>query len=374
MNSQQQKYLRQPLIKMVVTSNQAQVLKVPTVQHKPIIKLTQIQLKAIIAATNQPNQIVQSSTVANSQNSPLSIEKACGLFNEVEFDSIEHSDPIENTTMEFNDLITSSNELTLENNLMVANTNANSNESKFAKKLNNLNMKLNLVQQPTPVFRKLDDSILDLKLTEDEWSKLITPGTEKLCYQFIQNNSAQLDLNECFDFDKLEDMLNLTPQAFNRLEENPFVNANSANVNLSSSFEVAKNSLIVGNAAFDHVYSSNDKRKASSLDEDTQDSIISSTYTNSDNGKSQKKQRTRGIYRLDDVTNEEEMHNYLERRKKNNVSSKVSRANKKYHYKEMDAKSNIFEVENERLRKKIIKLEEINKLIKDELMEKIVSK
>jgi hypothetical protein len=276
--------------------------------------------------------------------------------------------------MEFNDLITSSNELTLEKNLMVANTNANSNESKFAKKLNNLNMKLNLVQQPTPVFRKLDDSILDLKLTEDEWSKLITPGTEKLCYQFIQNNSAQLDLNECFDFDKLEDMLNLTPQAFNRLEENPFVNANSANVNLSSSFEVAKNSLTVGNAAFDHVYSSNDKRKASSLDEDTQDSIISSTYTNSDNGKSQKKQRTRGIYRLDDVTNEEEMHNYLERRKKNNVSSKVSRANKKYHYKEMDAKSNIFEVENERLRKKIIKLEEINKLIKDELMEKIVSK
>ena len=369
MNSQQQKYSRQPLVKMVVTSNQAQLLKVPTVQHKPIIKLTHVQLQAIIAATHQPNQIVQSSTVTNSQNSPLSIEKACGLFNEVEFDSIEHSDPIENTTMEFNDLITSSNELTLENNLMVANTNANSNESKFAKKLNNLNMKLNLVQQPTPVFRKLDESILDLKLTEDEWSKLITPGTEKLCYQFIHNNSAQLDLNECFDFDKLEDMLNLTPQAFNRLEENPFVNANSANVNLSSSVEVPKNILTL-----DHVYSSSDKRKALSLDEDTQDSIISSTNTSSDNGKPLKKQRTRGIYRLDDVTNEEEMQNYLERRKKNNVSSKVSRANKKYHYKEMDFKSNVLEVENERLRKKIVKLEEINKLIKDELMEKIVSK
>ena len=89
---------------------------------------------------------------------------------------------------------------------------------------------------------------------------------------------------------------------------------------------------------------------------------------------SSKRQRTKGIYRARDVTNPAELDNYLERRKKNNISSKISRANKKNYYSEMEAKSRAIEDENARLALKINKVDHVNKIMKEYLKEAFVSK
>ncbi|CAF0870581.1 unnamed protein product [Brachionus calyciflorus] len=83
----------------------------------------------------------------------------------------------------------------------------------------------------------------------------------------------------------------------------------------------------------------------------------------------QKKKRKRNVYRADDITNEEDLMNYLERRKKNNISSKFSRANKKRYYNELDSRCDQLEVENDYLRRKQIKLEKLNAYLKDYLVE-----
>lgn len=82
-----------------------------------------------------------------------------------------------------------------------------------------------------------------------------------------------------------------------------------------------------------------------------------------------RKRRKKNVYRADDITNEDDLVNYLERRKKNNLSSKCSRANKKKYYNELDTKSNSLEIENEFLRKKQTKLEQLNEFLKDYLVE-----
>lgn len=83
----------------------------------------------------------------------------------------------------------------------------------------------------------------------------------------------------------------------------------------------------------------------------------------------EKKRRKRNVYRAEDITNEEDLINYLERRKKNNISSKCSRANKKRYYNELDSKCDQLEAENEHLRKKQSKLERLNAFLKDYLVE-----
>ncbi|RNA33362.1 hypothetical protein BpHYR1_000337 [Brachionus plicatilis] len=83
----------------------------------------------------------------------------------------------------------------------------------------------------------------------------------------------------------------------------------------------------------------------------------------------EKRRRKKNVYRAEDISNEEDLINYLERRKKNNISSKCSRANKKRYYNELDSKCDQLEEENEFLRKKQTKLERLNVLLKDYLVE-----
>lgn len=82
-----------------------------------------------------------------------------------------------------------------------------------------------------------------------------------------------------------------------------------------------------------------------------------------------RKRRKKNVYRAEDITNEEDLVNYLERRKKNNFSSKCSRANKKKYYNELDANCDNLEIENEVLKKKQAKLIQINELLKEYLVE-----
>lgn len=62
---------------------------------------------------------------------------------------------------------------------------------------------------------------------------------------------------------------------------------------------------------------------------------------------------------------------YFERRKKNNVASKRSRETRKHHFIEMEAQADHLEEENERLRKRIEKLEQLTKQMKDVLVKRL---
>jgi hypothetical protein len=136
------------------------------------------------------------------------------------------------------------------------------------------------------------------------------------------------------------------------------------------------------NVMLDHDYSSKRKSDISFDDEEssfTQDSFGSSMLTPSSSvftstSSPSKKKRTRGIYRADDIKTQDDLANYLERRKKNNISSKVSRANKKSYYNEMEARSNYLTEQNKKLQDKSKLLEQVNKAIKEYLIEQFNSK
>ena len=119
----------------------------------------------------------------------------------------------------------------------------------------------------------------------------------------------------------------------------------------------------------DHAYS--EKRRLSTAflngDEESQltQSSISLSFSTDLETQAVKKRRSRGIYRADDVTNDEELSNYLERRKKNNVSSKASRANKRCYYNEMGTRSEQLKTENERFNAQIVLSDKIIQLYKD---------
>ncbi|RNA34247.1 hypothetical protein BpHYR1_008802, partial [Brachionus plicatilis] len=89
--------------------------------------------------------------------------------------------------------------------------------------------------------------------------------------------------------------------------------------------------------------------------------------------KSKKKQRTKGIYRAKDVKSEQDFMNYIERRLKNNKSSKISRSNKKTIYNQMDQKSDQLEADNHLLKDKIEKLQINISLLKTYLISNINS-
>ena len=222
-------------------------------------------------------------------------------------------------------------------------------------------------------------------LMEDNIQELIriTPETEKLYCQFIQSiPSAQLQVGSGSSFLMSDDfgteesfeklILNMSSQILD--ESNNNNNNNNKNVFLTQ--PVVDEEQLRPLVQQEHDYSAAKKRKVSyaSLDESlTNDSFSSSMTDNSTSlsKRNSKSQRPRGIYRYDDVTNDEELQNYLERRKKNNISSKVSRANKKKAYDQMDYRFDELEKSNERLRKKIVEAEKINKIIKDLLVEKV---
>lgn len=191
----------------------------------------------------------------------------------------------------------------------------------------------------------------------------VTPDTEKIYQKFIESiPTAQLQVGETplsmfsgteVDFENL--ILGYTSTLNN-------------DVNLNKTSE-AEQSLKLEEISLDHQYEKKRKLSDNCFEESmTNDSFSSSL--NSSCAKRPKNTRPRGIYRADDITNESDLQNYIERRKKNNISSKVSRANKKNAYKQMDCKCTELERDNIRLRNKIDNLEKLTKTIREYLLEK----
>lgn len=205
-----------------------------------------------------------------------------------------------------------------------------------------------------------------------------TQGTENMFNQFIDSiPSPQLQLQLDLDTDAQAPNFELLDQHFGCSDVNfeKLILGCTPTPKIEETMEtnLLFKTPIQGN---DHEYSSNKRTFSESFFEDSLDSsAASSVFGDSLSSdllakRGLKNQRTRGIYRADDVTNPEELNNYLERRKKNNISSKISRANKKRNYNDMDYKCDELERSNCSLAKKIIDLEKLNKVIKDMLVEK----
>lgn len=312
------------------------------------------------------------------------LEKPCGLFNPFE-ETLE--DNIQDDI--FMDMLLENEPNHRENDLSFnENMNPDSDQklplkktSKFAKKVKDLNMKINIPSQPAISALATVNSIENLSpmVPGIQDQTKLTSETEKMFNQFIQEiPSAQLQLDadaQAPNFELLDDHFG-TQENFEKLilgctllPEMPI-----AEVDDQSSkdlFQMPVDPDVYATVQTDHEYTSS-KRKLSwsSLDDSLNDSVFLDSFSSESSQKKTKCQRTRGIYRIDDVTNEEELNNYLERRKKNNISSKVSRANKKKAYIDMDVKCAELDKNNERLKSKIVELERLNKIIKDMLVEK----
>ncbi len=230
-----------------------------------------------------------------------------------------------------------------------------------------------------------------LKLDDDDYKLLITPNTEKLCLQFINSIPTQQQQSHADD-DSMHTPVNLsaflTPQL---ITLNPFSIELAASSTaqslithqdrvepppqLDQHFSTPQGLLT--NVTLDHDYTSDRKRKISyAHDDSTLDSTFAESMTSSSSRattdtNTNKKKRTKGVYRKQDVTNETELQSYLERRKKNNVSSKQSRLAKKNLNQSMDERADQIERDNERLKLAIEKLEGLTKLMKDVLLERL---
>jgi hypothetical protein len=254
--------------------------------------------------------------------------------------------------------------------------------------LSQMNLKIQVPprQLQSIELNSADKNLLSMDFLNDpEVNKLITPKTERMCMKllhYLPTNSNQpstriITNDQITQIFAENDLAKLVDEQMSTTQ-NPFVSEMSANLSLNApgklaTAEAPKNNE---NVNLDHGYFARQagKRKLSELDEDnsmscenSQDSFASS-LTVSKSGESKKK-RTRGIYRADDVTNEEEYKNYLERRKKNNISSKVSRANKKQMLNQMDVKADQLEKRNEDLKEKSKKLQEMIEIVKKELFQ-----
>jgi hypothetical protein len=293
-----------------------------------------------------------------------------------------------------------------------------------------MNLKIKLPSQTdigslTAELKTADKDLLELNLNleDEDMKKLITPNTEKACFQLFHSiptsslipaasTSSQTQMQQqqqvtainsqipsahIFTNDQIFQMLGLnetdlakivySPQIKkNQINQNPFLNEMSAHLKLNQpnnqTFKKEPTTVALNNnnIALDHGYTSacdSQKRKYSlcmDFDDNSQQSFSQDSYgsafTNESSNQS-KKRRTKGIYRAEDVTNVDEFYNYLERRKKNNISSKISRSNKKNLYHHMDQKADQFSDENKMLKGRISKLEHINETIKKELIEMV---
>lgn len=180
-----------------------------------------------------------------------------------------------------------------------------------------------------------------LDFDDEQLKFLMTPSTEKLCFEFIQSPDQQ-------------NIGHFVDDELSRLD----------------------NETKLDNVLVDHDYAiASKKRKISEPAEDVTPSGSQKTdgvFKAPDSApvKAAKKQRTRGIYRADDVKSNDDLQNYLERRRKNNISSKASRQTKKHQYVEMDAKSEKLEKENDKLRQAADEFEDVIRIFKDALLEK----
>lgn len=83
---------------------------------------------------------------------------------------------------------------------------------------------------------------------------------------------------------------------------------------------------------------------------------------------SSKSKRSRNVNRAKDIQSSDDLSYYLERRRKNNEASKVSRAVRRQRFDDMDRKCAEYERVNEELRKKISTLETVTKNLKSGLI------
>lgn len=358
---------------------------------KKILRLSSNQVLKQISnsqITNKPSVEQPTWTYVNDGHSLLGLEKPCGLFNPIESDVIQNSDKDDELMMELLGMNFSHDDMpfidnnNIENQLFNENMNPadlnnnilepkqpNKKISKFSKKVQDLNMKINIPSRQVLTSVGSVESVK--KLTPDESYNLteISSDTEKMYSQFIQSiptDQLELPIEEtpAINYDLLDQFG--TEENFEKL------------IRGFPSSEVTKlNDPFMNKDKLDHDYSINVKKRKFSEDSVFDDSMTNDSFSSSsvftESFKSNKSKRTRGIYRADDVTNEEERVNYLERRKKNNISSKISRANKKKTYSEMDSKCYELDRSNKRLEIKIQKLEKVNKIIKEFLVEKFTS-
>lgn len=379
---------------------------------KKIIRLSSNQVLQQVFSNSQNianTKNVEPQTFFHQDMTLRGVEKACGLFNPLDIIlediSIENYD-IENQKQEalLMDLLDMPNFLdeSIENDLFFENENMNPidhfsdsqkpqrNISKFAKKVQDLNLKINIPSQQTmnTSFGSADsiknNKITPILPTVTKDINEITPETEKMYMQFIQSiPGAQLQINQGALGSNFT-TITTPPINFEFLDEFGTEENFQKLILGCTSDKIIPAEPLKPIVHTDHEYISvsnlnkDNKRKLSTDNffDDSCDSFSSSIFTDSLSSSNSlaKKSRTRGIYRADDVTNEKELQNYLERRKKNNISSKVSRSNKKKSYSEMDSKCDEYEKNNKRLETKIIELEHLNKVIKEFLVERFTQK
>lgn len=334
-------------------------LKIQTIQTKTILKVTPAQLQSLIQPPKKQSDQTTPihSAVWKDNIVPRSQERVCGLFNQ--------------ETVQIKDTGT----LNM-NNLTTNNSNQN-NLSKFAKRKSEAKLHINLNSQTMPQNQTQNDN--DFNLDLDDLQLTITPETQKECLAFFKTMPSPTLDSTLFMEDILKEsgiaeseLLELTCIPTSELYDNtkvinPFLNESSFD-------ETSLQNEPKENLNLDHAYSN--KRKLSfDIEENSllsQDSfnLQTSTPTPSTSAEpTKKKQRTRGIYRAKDVKNDEDLMNYLERRKKNNISSKVSRSNKKSLHNSMDAKADELEIQNKQLTEKIEKLQDTTKIMKEFLLQ-----
>lgn len=388
------------------------VLKMPTIQR--VIKIQHKPTVAAAAAagiiTRHHQQLDQqsdqkipfSSVPGTPAHAPPILEKTCGLFdidnNPFDTENDNKSDALDMENMS----------IPLDQLLHLEEPPLTPVKKSFSEKINQANLKIKITKPVADTMNSYEaTSELDLNLDDVDLNNIMTPTTEHMCMQYLHtiqtdeaaqqqqqqlktaspvfNNAQILASYSLVETDVLA--LN-TPSVTASTDHaiNPFLSQQSGNVNFSNAAAPSAASSIV---SYDHQYSAastsaaaaaaaaivqNKRPRLSSSvfgDDDTSStfSLDSSFASAADSSQAKKKQRTRGIYRYDDVSTEEDLKNYLERRKKNNISSKVSRANKKNYYTEMDSHMDSLERQNTQLEAKAKKLEQINKMMKDYLIE-----
>jgi hypothetical protein len=258
---------------------------------------------------------------------------------------------------------------------------------------------------------------------DDDLKGLFTPTITNVCHEFLKSLptpqiAPQLDASELF-LDLNTPQLKMLNKTYST-EVNPFLTSLSAEVKLNQqqpqqqiTFEqiiiendcvtiepIIQNQISVDTITLDHDYTISPKKRKNSFVEEESNSVFNFEATNSSvatpnvsfkqfptttatttkrtrtsesSEKGSKRKRVKGIYRANDVTNTDELNNYLERRRKNNISSKQSRLTKKNVYSSMDEKSNQLEKDNEGLKQTITNLESLTKLLKDVLLQRFTS-
>ena len=235
-------------------------------------------------------------------------------------------------------------------------------KSKFAKKLENANLRIQIEpSNPELCSKNLIADLFNPIVTETDICSLITPSVEKNFNQVMQSIPT---CEIIYEPTNVESLMLFDPKEeneWNHVEQVTQIPLLSIDHNYNK-HDFEDDDFTNGSLAFED-------NTLESMNINTESATLKSEAV--DSSAPIKKKRPRGVYRKDDVRNEEDLQNYIQRRRKNNVSSKVSRANKKAAYKEIDSKIDFLFNSNQKMNRKIINLEKINKMIKDMLVERL---